>query len=113
MADFTIDGVRQERTMFGMIRHTHQTSPQHTVVAYSDNASIMEGNAVERFVARMDAGTAPAYAKVGWRSPRAHEGRDAQPSHGDLAFLPARPRAPVARSATRAPRAVAPSPRRV
>ncbi|MFN7445316.1 MAG: phosphoribosylformylglycinamidine synthase [Curvibacter sp.] len=62
-ADFTIDGVRQERTMFGMIRHTHQTSPQHTVVAYSDNASIMEGNAVERFVARMDAGTAPAYAK--------------------------------------------------
>jgi len=52
-ADFTIDGVRQERSMFGMIRHTHQTSPQHTVVAYSDNASIMEGNPVERFVAKM------------------------------------------------------------
>ena len=29
--------------MFGMIRHTHQVSPQHTVVAYSDNASVMEG----------------------------------------------------------------------
>src|SRR4030095_883183 len=39
------------RSMFGMIRHTHQVSPQHTVVAYSDNASIMEGSAVERFVA--------------------------------------------------------------
>ncbi|MEA3394387.1 MAG: phosphoribosylformylglycinamidine synthase, partial [Pseudomonadota bacterium] len=52
-ADFTIDGVRQERSMFGMIRHTHQTSPQHTVVAYSDNASIMEGSPVERFVAKM------------------------------------------------------------
>jgi len=39
--------------MFGMIRHTHQTSPQHTVVAYSDNASIMEGVPVERFVAKM------------------------------------------------------------
>jgi phosphoribosylformylglycinamidine synthase len=26
-----------------MIRHTHQTSPQHMVVAYSDNASVMEG----------------------------------------------------------------------
>jgi phosphoribosylformylglycinamidine synthase len=50
-ASFTIDGVPQERSMFGMIRHTHQVNPQHTVVAYSDNASIMEGSAVERFVA--------------------------------------------------------------
>ena len=63
-ADFTIDGVRQTRSMFGMIRHTHQTSPQHTVVAYSDNASIMEGVPVERFIARMDAGAAPAYEKT-------------------------------------------------
>ncbi|MEK9803860.1 MAG: phosphoribosylformylglycinamidine synthase, partial [Curvibacter sp.] len=60
-ADFTIDGVRQQRSMFGMIRHTHQTSPQHTVVAYSDNASIMEGVPVERFVARMGGAGAPAY----------------------------------------------------
>ncbi|MDH5709971.1 MAG: phosphoribosylformylglycinamidine synthase, partial [Hylemonella sp.] len=62
-AEFTIDGVRQERSMFGMIRHTHQTSPQHTVVAYSDNASIMEGSRVERFVAPMEPGSAPRYAK--------------------------------------------------
>ncbi len=53
-ASFTIDGVPQERSMFGMIRHSHQASPQHTVVAYSDNASVMEGGAVERFVARPD-----------------------------------------------------------
>jgi phosphoribosylformylglycinamidine synthase len=32
---FTIDGVAQDKSMFGMIRHTHQTIPQHTVVAYS------------------------------------------------------------------------------
>ena len=51
-AAFTIDGVAQERSMFGMIRHTHQVSPQHTVVAYSDNASVMEGATVESFVAR-------------------------------------------------------------
>jgi phosphoribosylformylglycinamidine synthase len=51
-ADFTIDGVRQARSMFGMIRNTHQVSPQHTVIAYADNASVMEGSAVERFVAR-------------------------------------------------------------
>ena len=51
-ASFTIDGAPQERSMFGMIRHTHQVSPQHTVVAYSDNASVMEGSTVEQFVAR-------------------------------------------------------------
>jgi phosphoribosylformylglycinamidine synthase len=51
-ASFTIDGEAQERSMFGMIRHTHQVSPQHTVVAYSDNASIMEGGKVERFIAK-------------------------------------------------------------
>ena len=50
-AQFTINGEDQTHSLFGMIRHTHQVSPQHTVVAYSDNASIMTGHAVERFVA--------------------------------------------------------------
>ncbi|MGA8393461.1 MAG: phosphoribosylformylglycinamidine synthase, partial [Burkholderiaceae bacterium] len=53
-AQFTIDGVPQEKSLFGMIRNTHQLAPQHTVVAYSDNASVMEGVAVERFVAKTD-----------------------------------------------------------
>ena len=60
-ASFTIDGVAQERSMFGMIRHTHQVSPQHTVVAYSDNASVMEGGSVERFIAKP--GNASRYEK--------------------------------------------------
>ena len=51
-AEFTIDGVAQDKSLFGMIRNTHQVSPQHTVVAYSDNASVMEGHTLERFVAR-------------------------------------------------------------
>jgi phosphoribosylformylglycinamidine synthase len=51
-AEFTIDGVSQPKSLFAMIRNTHQLSPQHTVVAYSDNASVMEGHSVERFVAR-------------------------------------------------------------
>jgi phosphoribosylformylglycinamidine synthase len=51
-AQFTIDGVAQTQSMFGMIRHTHQTNPQHMLVAYSDNASVMEGALVERFVAK-------------------------------------------------------------
>ncbi|MFY9185030.1 phosphoribosylformylglycinamidine synthase, partial [Limnohabitans sp.] len=50
--EFTIDGVAQPKSLFGMIRNTHQLSPQHTVVAYSDNASVMEGHQIERFVAR-------------------------------------------------------------
>ena len=63
-AQFTVDGVLQEKSLFGMIRHTHHTAPQHTVVAYSDNASIMEGSAVERFVARAgqgDTSASPSY----------------------------------------------------
>ncbi|MBL8348543.1 MAG: phosphoribosylformylglycinamidine synthase [Rubrivivax sp.] len=48
-ADFTIDGERQPLSMFGMIRHTEKSSPQHTVVAYSDNAAVMEGGPIERW----------------------------------------------------------------
>ena len=66
-AQFTIDGVAQEKSLFGMIRHTEQTSPQHTIVAYADNASIMEGHEVERFVAKYDASagckSVPSYEK--------------------------------------------------
>ncbi|THU02012.1 phosphoribosylformylglycinamidine synthase [Lampropedia puyangensis] len=58
-ADFTIDGQAQDKSLFAMIRNTHQLRPEFTVVAYSDNASIMEGNAIERFVARADSGDKP------------------------------------------------------
>ncbi|MEY3612107.1 MAG: Phosphoribosylformylglycinamidine synthase, partial [Pseudomonadota bacterium] len=61
-AQFTIDGAAQPHSLFGMIRNTEKCSPQHTVVAYSDNASIMEGHTIERFVARRDAQGA-AYVK--------------------------------------------------
>jgi len=53
-AQFTIDGVSQSHSLFGMIRNTHQLHPQHTVVAYSDNASVMSGHEVQRFVAKAD-----------------------------------------------------------
>ena len=48
-ADFTIDGVPQGISLFGMIRNTEKLNPQHTVVAYSDNSSIMEGTEIQRF----------------------------------------------------------------
>jgi len=65
-ADFTIDGERQPLSLFGMIRHTEREHPQHTVVAYSDNAAIMQGHVVERFAAPMGEGEgAPRYRAQG------------------------------------------------
>jgi phosphoribosylformylglycinamidine synthase len=49
-AQIVIDGVAQERSMFQMIRNTEARSPQHTIVAYSDNASVMEGGVIERWL---------------------------------------------------------------
>ena len=49
-AAFTVDGVAQPLSLFGMIRHTEKTSPQHTIVAYDDNAAVMEGHAVQRWL---------------------------------------------------------------
>ncbi len=59
-ARFTIDGVEQPASMFGMIRHTEATSPRHTVVAYDDNAAVMEGGPVERWLPQGFT-NAPAY----------------------------------------------------
>ncbi|HYC15287.1 MAG TPA: phosphoribosylformylglycinamidine synthase, partial [Stellaceae bacterium] len=50
-ADWIIDGVRQPQSLFAMIRHTHAASPQGTVVAYADNAAVMEGMTARRFYA--------------------------------------------------------------
>jgi phosphoribosylformylglycinamidine synthase len=51
-ADWVIDGVVQDMSLFGMIRNTHKVSPEGTVVAYSDNSSVIEGASVERFYPR-------------------------------------------------------------
>ncbi len=48
-ADWIVDGEKQARSLFGMIRVTHEKHPQGTVVAYSDNSSVIEGAEIERF----------------------------------------------------------------
>jgi phosphoribosylformylglycinamidine synthase len=48
-AQWVIDGEPQRESLFGMIRRTHELNPQGTVVAYSDNAAVMEGRRAERF----------------------------------------------------------------
>ena len=51
-AKWTIDGVVQACSLFDMIRNTHALSPGGTIVAYSDNSSIIEGAKVSRYYAR-------------------------------------------------------------
>ena len=48
-ADWIIDGERQPQSLFSMIRHTHAVAPQGTVVAYADNAAVIEGSEAQRF----------------------------------------------------------------
>ncbi|GMV02071.1 MAG: phosphoribosylformylglycinamidine synthase [Burkholderiaceae bacterium] len=48
-ASWTIDGARRDETLFGMIRSTHAAHPAGTVVAYADNAAILEGGPAQRF----------------------------------------------------------------
>ena len=48
-ASWTIEGKTQENSLFGMIRNTHKASPQKTIVAYSDNSSVIEGSKINRF----------------------------------------------------------------
>jgi phosphoribosylformylglycinamidine synthase len=49
-AEFIIDGQKQPLSMFGMIRNTEKLAPQHTVIAYNDNAAVMEGGPVLRWL---------------------------------------------------------------
>ncbi|MDD4959373.1 MAG: phosphoribosylformylglycinamidine synthase [Gallionella sp.] len=51
-ADWVIDGEVQDISLFNMIRNTHKLNPQGTVVAYSDNSSVIEGAEIERFYPR-------------------------------------------------------------
>lgn len=48
-ADWIVDGEKQSKSLFGMIKNTHQLHPRNTVVAYSDNSSIVEGAKINRF----------------------------------------------------------------
>ncbi|MDR0634585.1 MAG: phosphoribosylformylglycinamidine synthase [Azoarcus sp.] len=47
-ADWVIDARPMEKSLFAMIRDTHAAHPEGTVVAYADNASVIEGCEAER-----------------------------------------------------------------
>jgi phosphoribosylformylglycinamidine synthase len=51
-ASWVIDGRPEAQSLFGMVRTTHEKNPRGTVVAYSDNAAVMEGADIARFYPR-------------------------------------------------------------
>ncbi len=53
-ASWTIDGVAQDSSLFGHIRHTHAVSPEHTLIAYKDNAAVFTGSSGERLLVDAD-----------------------------------------------------------
>jgi phosphoribosylformylglycinamidine synthase len=48
-ADFVVDGVPQERSLFRMIRRSTEASPRGVLSAYKDNAAVIEGSTGGRF----------------------------------------------------------------
>jgi len=59
-ATWSIDGVDPGATLFDMIRATHAAAPQGTVVAYRDNAAVLEGRSASQFAPQFDAAAAVA-----------------------------------------------------
>ena len=49
-ASWTIDGEDRERSLFKMIRNTHELAPGGTLSAYTDNAAVVQGYDVQRFL---------------------------------------------------------------
>ncbi|HRF05595.1 phosphoribosylformylglycinamidine synthase [Accumulibacter sp.] len=64
-ASWVIDGQAREESLFGMIRETHQAHPAGTVVAYSDNSSVIEGATVPLFHPGAD-------GRYGWHEALTH-----------------------------------------
>jgi len=55
-ADWIVDGESKQHSLFRMIRETHMQNPEGTLVAYSDNSSVLVGSPGERFFANPEDG---------------------------------------------------------
>ncbi|WFP51511.1 phosphoribosylformylglycinamidine synthase [Methylomonas sp. EFPC3] len=53
-ASWTIDGEEQAKSLFAMIRNTHNLNPQGVLSAYKDNASVLAGPAAQVFIRDAD-----------------------------------------------------------
>ncbi|KAI0998195.1 putative phosphoribosylformylglycinamidine synthase [Podosphaera aphanis] len=61
-ANWTIDGLEKGKSLFEMIRNTHQCNPNFVVSAYSDNAAVLEGSNASFW--------APEYSTGSWKQTR-------------------------------------------
>ena len=106
-ADWVINGKRQPHSLFGMIRQTHAKNPKGTLVAYSDNASVIEGARSARF---FPLSTTREY---GYREEPVHILMKVETHNHPTAIspYPGGGHRSAARSATRARLDAAPSPR--
>lgn len=48
-AEFIINGIKQEKTLFQMIKDTYNHSPENVLVAYNDNSSVITGAEFKTF----------------------------------------------------------------
>ncbi|WP_439287950.1 phosphoribosylformylglycinamidine synthase [Lonepinella sp. BR2904] len=53
-ADWVIDGEKQEKSLFKMIKNTFEKTPDYVLSAYKDNAAVMSGSKVGRFFPDQD-----------------------------------------------------------
>jgi phosphoribosylformylglycinamidine synthase len=65
-AEWTIDNVKQEHSLFDMIRQTHQENPGNVLSAYHDNAAVMAGFSGRRFF------THPEHNQYGYKDEDIH-----------------------------------------
>lgn len=49
-ADWIIDGVKQDRSLFNMIRNTHECHSEGVLSAYHDNSSVIKSHMSSRFI---------------------------------------------------------------
>jgi phosphoribosylformylglycinamidine synthase len=63
-ATWTIDGEPQSESLFALIRATHAAWPQGTLVAYKDNAAVLEGHRARRLFARAEAAVGVEYSRI-------------------------------------------------
>ena len=62
-ADWVIDGERQPKSLFAMIRNTHARAPGGVLSAYRDNAAVIEGSHGERWFPDPATGVYRAHAE--------------------------------------------------
>ncbi|MGB0657499.1 MAG: phosphoribosylformylglycinamidine synthase, partial [Gammaproteobacteria bacterium] len=53
-ADWIIDGIEKERSLFQMIKHTHEASSRNVLSAYKDNAAVIAGHKADWFLPNLD-----------------------------------------------------------